>query len=104
VHDDSELPRAVQLRVFSKANGTCINCGKRIDGSRDQWVLQRLSDSGDELADNFAPAHAQCPVSARAAEDSPGAAGKSWPRKQSLPFGRKIGFKRKITGEIVKRD
>jgi hypothetical protein len=62
---------------------------------------ERLGDSSE--VDRFAAAHAECPVSAPVSEEEAGS-GKGWPRKHSLPFGRKTGFKRKITGEFVKRD
>ena len=99
---DSELPPALRLRLFAKVNGVCVECGKRIDGSRERWLLKRLGDSSE--GDNFAPAHAECPVSVPVSEDKAGSRGKGWSRKRSLPFGRKSGFKRKITGEVVKRN
>jgi 5-methylcytosine-specific restriction enzyme A len=105
--DDPEatVSRAHLLRIFAQYNGTCVRCGKRINGARDEWVVERIAPTTDDLT-SFAPVHRACPGvsnNAEAGERRP-SPDPDWPTKRPLPFGRKSRLKRKITGEIVSRE
>jgi hypothetical protein len=105
MQDVINLPPPLRLKVFSKAGGICANCGKRIDGSREQWAAVRTTSVGDDSSGNFAPVHVQCgaePVADAASDVQKARA--SWPNKRSLPFSRKSPLKRKVSGRIVRRE
>jgi hypothetical protein len=104
--EDQELPPALRLRVFSNAGGICATCGKRIEGSREPWLPRRIA-AGDNGVRNFAPVHTECPGRGDSGGDSSSyeqRAETGWPKKRTMPFGRKSHLKRKITGKIVERD
>src|SRR4051794_32365623 len=85
IRDEINLPPPLRLKVFSKAGGICAKCGKRIDGSREQWAAVRTTSGGDDSPGNFAPVHVQCgaePV-ADAASDVQHKARTSWPNQRS---------------------
>ncbi len=102
--NDSDLPSPLRLRVFSEAGGICAKCGKRIDGSREQWTATPLS-SGEALG-KLGPIHVECPPDTYSDGNAPDAhkVRTGWPQKRSIPFARKSPLKRKISGKIVKRD
>jgi hypothetical protein len=102
--EEGSLPSLLRLRVFSEAGGICAKCGKRIDGSREQWTATPLS-SGDALG-KLAPIHVECPSDTYSDGNAPDAhkVRTGWPQKRSMPFNRKSPLKRKISGKIVKRD
>jgi len=105
MRDEIDLPPPLRLKVFSKAGGICAKCGKRIDGSREQWAAVRTTPVGDDSLGNLAPVHVQCGAElvADAASDAQKARS-NWPNKRSLPFSRKSPLKRKVSGRIVRRD
>lgn len=93
----------------------CYLCGGQIDPVREQWhcehVLPRQAGGSDD-ADNLKPAHIEChkPKTAketniraqvrRSADNHYGVR----PRKRSWPCGKNTPFRKKINGQVVRRD
>ena len=102
--DEGSLPSLLRLRVFSEAGGICAKCGKRIDGSREQWTAIRMSS--DDALGKLAPIHVECPAGTHSDANAFDAhkVRSGWPQKRSMPFNRKSPLKRKISGKVVKRD
>lgn len=105
-----------KLAVFEAHGGRCHICGEKIDGTREPWELEHivpiaLGGADDET--NAAPAHVSChkPKTARDVAQIAKAnrvrakhnGAKAAP-KSPLPGSRGGKWKRKISGEIVRRD
>lgn len=52
-----------RLRIFEAHSGLCCHCGGKIDGVREQWIVEHiiaLGLSGPDEDSNCAPAHETC--------------------------------------------
>ena len=103
-----------RLKVWEKAAGVCVLCDRKIDGAREQWVVEHIRalelGGADELS-NMAPAHEVCAL-AKTREDHRRTAkakrqkiqyiGAHVP-KRPLPFGKSSAWKKTISGQIIPR-
>lgn len=104
-----------RLQAWEKTGGTCVLCGRRIDGVRERWIVEHiraLELGGVDDIDNMGPAHEDCGREktrddhARAAEAKRqkirhlGAAVVARP----LPGSRASPLKRKVNGTVVRRN
>lgn len=110
--DDSAIPARVRLRVFLRDGGKCWLSGRQIRPG-DRWELEHkvaLCNGGRHSEDNMAPALA-APHKAKTAADRREKAKNDRVRKKHLgirrpsrfAFSRNSPFKKKISGEIVRR-
>ncbi len=108
-----------RARIFATAEGVCHICGLTIDGTRERWDAEHVIPyalTRDDSDDNLKPAHERCHRGAgsktsadvkviakavRVAAKHSGAAAKS---RNPVPGGRSSPWKRKVTGEVVKRN
>ena len=103
-----------KLKMFLRHNGICCICGGKINGVREAWDEHQnpLWLSGDNSAENRAPAHERCArqktkkeateraKSRRIAERHFGA---RKPKSQTEYTRLKHRFKRKLDGTVVPR-
>lgn len=103
-----------RLELFIRHDGLCCICGGKIDGVKEMWDehVNPLWLSGDNSAENRAPAHAKCArakTSNEAGERSKGRSvaeghfGAKRAKTRPLPCGRRSKFKKKMDGTVVKR-
>lgn len=104
-----------KLAVFETHGGKCHICGQKIDGAREPWELEHLipvAMGGEDDETNVAPAHVAC-HSAKTKKDRKQIAKANRVRakhngakqtKHPLPGSKSSGWKRKISGEVVRRD
>jgi 5-methylcytosine-specific restriction endonuclease McrA len=105
-----------RARIFLAHNGCCHICGGKIDGLHKAWDVDHiipLEMGGDDEGDNLAPAHRACHAQKTATEDVPQIRKaqrmerrKMGIRKQptrSLPGSKASGWKKKLSGEWVRR-
>lgn len=103
-----------KLKMFLDAGGICCVCGQKINGVKEAWdehVLP-LAVGGSNDADNRAPAHEKCAreksaaettlrkKAERVAEKHLGARSR---KARPLPGTKASGWKKKISGEVVRR-
>lgn len=105
-----------RARIFSAAGGICHLCGQPIDGTREEWDADHviaLEISGDDSDENLRPAHKRCHIDKTAKQDAPAIAkakrvqakhNGAWRPKSTIPGSRGSKWKRKISGETVRRD
>ena len=102
------------LEMFIRHKGICCVCGGKIDGVREAWDehVNPLWLSGDNSAENRAPAHAKCAREKTAKEATDRAKGRSVAeyhfgakrtKTRPMPCGRRSNKKRKMNGENVDR-
>ncbi|RMD90729.1 MAG: HNH endonuclease [Alphaproteobacteria bacterium] len=109
------MSRTRRLRIFEAASGICHICGQRIDGTREPWEVEHIVPiqlGGEDEDANCAPAHVAC-HRAKTREDVARIAkakrvrakhlGAHRPRA-TLPGSRASRWKRKISGEVVRRN
>ncbi len=51
------------LRAWERTGGVCVNCGLKIDGTKDRWFaehIRALELAGSDTDDNLGPAHWDC--------------------------------------------
>ena len=96
----------------------CHICDRRISPGRDDWDadhIRRHAEGGEETSENLWPAHAACHRTKSAKDVGEVAKGKRvaakhygikrGPKKgRPMPFGRKSALKKKIGGEVVRRE
>lgn len=105
-----------RLRIFEAAGGKCHICGQKIQGLYERWDVEHiipLALGGEDEDRNMAPAHVAC-HSQKTREEAPRIAKSRRMRQRSagiprtvrrpIPGSRRSKFKRKISGEVVKRD
>lgn len=103
-----------RLGVWERAKGVCCICGLRIDGVREQWIVEHiiaLENGGTNADDNLGPAHQHCAIEKTRVDHSVGAKLKRIRQRHlgiresrnPMPFGRKSAKKRKLDGTIVPR-
>lgn len=104
-----------KLAVFDAHSGRCHLCHGKIDGTRESWELEHiipLAMGGADDETNVAPAHVAC-HRAKTTKDAGQIAKANRVRakhngaarpKSTLPGSKASGWKRKISGETVRRD
>lgn len=108
------LTQAQKLKMFLRHEGKCCICGEKIDGVHQAWDehINPLWLSGDNSAENRAPAHEKCARAKTKAEATQRAAGRSkaekhmgarTPKGAPMPGSRKSPWKRKMDGTVVRR-
>lgn len=105
-----------KLAVFEAHAGRCHICGGKIDGTREAWELEHIipiAMGGEDDETNAAPAHASCHKGKTATDKAQIAKanrvrakhnGAKAKPKATLPGSKGGKWKRKITGEVVRRD
>lgn len=101
-----------RARIFEHHDGICHICGGKIDGVREKWDVEHiipLAMTGDDSDENLAPAHKKCHGSKTKTDVHQIAKAKRVSRKHigAVKPKRKIGdprFKKKVSGEVVRRD
>lgn len=111
--DDTPVPPRVRLRVFGKFNGRCAGCGMTLAGK--PWTCDHVTaliNGGENREANLQPLGDACCNKAKNRADvrlksktyrsrvRHCGARKS---RHPMPLGKSSPFKRKITGEIVRR-
>ena len=51
------------LKAWERTGGVCVNCGLKIDGTKDRWFAEHvraLELGGSDTDDNLGPAHWDC--------------------------------------------
>jgi len=108
------LTNKQRLEMFIRHKGICCLCGYKIDGVRQMWDehINPLWLSGDNSAENRAPAHVKCAREKTAKEAGQRADtreiaerhfGAKRP-KQPMPCGRRSKWKKKLDGSVVLRE
>lgn len=104
-----------RLQAWERTGGICVVCERRIDGVRERWIVEHMRalelGGADEL-DNMGPAHEACGRSKTLDDHARTALAKRQKLRHlgavvtSYPLqGSRISpFKRKINGEVVRRD
>ena len=103
-----------KLEMFIRYGGICCICGGKIDGVREAWDehVNPLWLSGDNSAENRAPAHDKCARRKSAKEASDRAKGRRVaekhfgahrPKGRPLPGSRKSGWKHRMDGTWERR-
>ena len=52
-----------RLRIWEAHKGVCILCGLKIDGVREEWIVEHVRAlvlGGDDTDENCGPAHENC--------------------------------------------
>lgn len=52
-----------RLKIFEAHKGQCVLCGGKIDGTKDQWIIEHiraLGLDGEDKDENCGPAHETC--------------------------------------------
>jgi 5-methylcytosine-specific restriction endonuclease McrA len=105
-----------RVAIFERDKGRCHICGESIDGARDRWDVEHivpLALGGDDDGDNLAPAHARCHAGktkqdagqiAKAKRVHAKHTGAKAPSRKPLPGSRASRWKRKVTGQTIRRD
>lgn len=107
------LTNKQRMEMFVRHKGVCCICGHKIDGVRQAWDehINPLWLSGDNSAENRAPAHVKCArekTSKEATERSQGRKaaefhfGAKRP-KRIMPGSRRHHLKKKADGSVVPR-
>lgn len=104
-----------RLKVFQAAGGVCHLCGLKIDAGQ-EWDVSHelaLAIGGADDFSNMLPAHRRCHRQHTATVDAPRIAktkrqhamhiGAKPPSRNPLPGGKSSPWKRKVTGEWVRR-
>lgn len=104
-----------RLALFEAHRGICHLCGERIDGTREPWEVEHLipiAMGGEDDEANCAPAHVAC-HKAKTATDKGQIAKANRVRakhngahrpKAIIAGSKRTKWKRKISGETVRRD
>ncbi|KLK90061.1 hypothetical protein AA309_27970 [Microvirga vignae] len=103
-----------RLQVWEKTNGTCVLCDRKIDGGRERWIaehIRALELGGADAVENMGPAHEACALDKTRADHRLAAKAKRQKIRhigaegspRPLPFGRNSRWKRKLSGQIVRR-
>lgn len=103
-----------RLQVWERTGGRCVLCGRAIDGGRERWIaehIRALELGGADVLENMGPAHEACALAKT--QDDHRRAAKAKRQKirhigaegsqRPLPFGRTSRWKRKLSGQIVRR-
>lgn len=103
-----------RLQAWERTSGTCVVCGRQIDGVRERWIVEHiraLELGGADAPENLGPAHEGC-GRAKTRDDHAYAAeakrrkahhlGFKTPRT-SFPGSRSGPLKRKLDGTVVPR-
>ncbi len=105
-----------KARVFEAHNGVCHICGDKIDGTREAWELEHIipiAMGGEDDESNAAPAHVVCHKGKTATDKAQIAKanrvrakhmGAKARTKSTFPGSRASKWKRKVSGEVVRRD
>ena len=104
-----------RVAIFQRHDGKCHICGAVI-WPNDAWDVEHiipLAQGGDDEGDNLAPAH-RCCHAAKTRRDAADTArakrlearhiGAKAPSRAVIPGSKRSGWKRKISGEVVRRD
>lgn len=101
-----------RLRIFERHAGRCILCEQRIKAG-DSWTVEHiraLGLGGADTDENCGPAHEACRRLKDKADVSSIAKAKRMKakhygirRRSTFPGGRDSGWKKKVTGEAVRR-
>ena len=108
------LTDAQRLQMFIRHQGICCLCGLKIDGVKQMWDehINPLWLSGDNEAENRAPAHVKCAREKTKLEATERAKGRDVaeyhfgakrPKTRPMPCGRRSKHKRKMNGKTVER-
>lgn len=100
--------------MFLRHNGICCLCGLKIDSVKSSWDEHQnpLWLSGDNSAENRAPAHAKCARLKTAKEATERAKGRDVAEKhfgaketksRPMPGSRKSKWKKRMDGTVVER-
>lgn len=110
-----EFSTSVKLSEWRAAGGCCRSCGRKLFASDEKHFdhIRPIWDGGDGSKGNCQVLCAGChgtkthrvetPQRAERDRHQKRAAGIR-PKRAELPFGRRSAWKRKITGEIVRRE
>lgn len=104
-----------RLRVWEQTGGICVLCGRLIDSVRDPWIaehIRALELGGPDELDNMGPAHGACAGLKTRRDHAIAAKAKRQKIRHigarvtgsPLPCGRHSPFKRKLNGQVVRRD
>lgn len=110
------LSRLARVRIFDNAHGTCCLCYTKINAERGaKWIVEHIKPlwlGGDDGERNMGPAHLSCahyktskeaPVKAKSDRVRANHLGIRKPRQHRWGYGKDDPFKKKITGEVVRR-
>jgi 5-methylcytosine-specific restriction protein A len=108
------LTNKQRLEMFVRHKGICCLCGYKINGVREMWDehINPLWLSGDNSAENRAPAHVKCARQKTSKEATEKAKseriaefhfGAKRP-KTIMPGSRRSKWKKKVSGEVVLRN
>jgi 5-methylcytosine-specific restriction enzyme A len=112
--DDTPVPPRVRLRVFERCGGRCHISGRKITAA-DKWECDHVTpliEGGENRESNLAPAlvqeHRKKTRSEVAKKKKDARVRKKFlgqhKSKQPMQGGRGSKFKKKINGEVVRRD
>lgn len=104
------------LGIWERHRGCCVLCKQPIDGARDKWFIEHiraLELGGEDKDENCGPAHYTCKPAKDAADHSAASQAKRRKRhhlgikdtrSQPIPGSRRSPWKRKMNGQLVRRD
>lgn len=109
------LTKAKRVRIFDRWSGCCHICGLRIQVGQ-AWDVEHIKPlwlGGADDETNMAPAHEHCHDDKTSAEATPRAKGtriranhlgiKTKPKGRPFSCNKNSPWKKKITGEVVRR-
>lgn len=111
-----KLTKSQRLDVHAAANGICHICGEIINLAREKFEVEHVVPfalGGQDTTSNWRPAHVHCHRSktktditqiAKAKRVKAKYEGTFRPSRHKLPGGRKSPLKKKLSGEVVRRD
>lgn len=111
---DTPTPTRVKVRVFFRADGRCQICSRKLN-SGDKWEVdhqQALCNGGANRESNLQILCEWCHAAKTAKDVSEKARtyaarkrhlGVKSPSRRPMPGGRNSEFKKKISGEVVRR-
>lgn len=108
------ITAAMRVRIFDAAGGVCCLCDLPIDPQKQRWIVEHVKPlwlGGGDDEGNMRPAHQDCAVAKTAREAAARAKTARVRarhlgirrRHRPLPGGRNSPWKKKISGEVVRR-
>lgn len=107
------LSRRARVRIFQKNEGICYLCWLKIDPVKQRWVAEHIKPiwlGGADDESNMAPVHQQCAIDKTTSEapikaksDRIIATRLGIRKRSAFACSRDSGWKRKISGEVVRR-
>lgn len=111
---DTQVPPRVRARVFERFGGICQECKRKI-GAADTWICDHavaIINSGENREQNLRPICSWCDRNVKTPADVAIKAKSARIRERHLGIKRKSSFscarsspwKKKLNGEVVRRD